>query len=419
MQVSTDAAFNPLPDQRQHEAFSVSDIEAWNNFGAFDYDFSSEFGLECQPQFTPQAPPVLEAPQPEPSHVPETAPQGKTRVSLACVPCRSRHNRCDAMQPTCSQCHDTLRTCVYAKSRRNRTKVARNSLRQQSVEERRPRDREILETQEIQDFSDPPANHSGSNLDLRCDSSSASNVDQSSGSTPNAWPTPKGLSKMAIAYYTSFHRAHPVVLPSHVISRRLHTHEHSLQNLFSVMEFIGSLYAAPVEQSEIRKRAQQIMLSIETPPPSGFTVQALLILAIAIHSSDEFVYARELLDQAVESALAIGMNMRFFARDNGEGDSVMEESWRRTWWLLYMTDGIFSAVRHCSTFSLNGVRADVDIPCEEASYHAGVGQLHLGDRAQRLTYSRSFLSHSPSISTRIENFQAKKPSSPRSHISSI
>lgn len=34
---------------------------------------------------------------------------------------------------------------------------------------------------------------------------------------------------------------------------------------------------------------------------------------------------------------------------------MLEESWRRTWWFLYVTDGIFAGISHClSRFKLTG-----------------------------------------------------------------
>jgi hypothetical protein len=189
---------------------------------------------------------------------------------------------------------------------------------------------------------------------------------------------------MMNTYYTSFHRAHPVVLPSHAMKQRLLNNEHSLRHLLPAMQFVASQYeVAPLNRRG--ERTEHLVSSIESPTSDGFTVQALLLIAIATHSNDDFVYARELLDKAVQLALAIGMNNRSFARDNREGDPVLEESWRRTWWLLYMTDGIFSRIRHCSTFSLHGVRADVDLPCEEALYHAEVGRPCFVVEAHELT----------------------------------
>lgn len=39
-------------------------------------------------------------------------------VSSACVPCRSRHLKCDGLAPTCSRCQTTDTNCYYIQSRR-------------------------------------------------------------------------------------------------------------------------------------------------------------------------------------------------------------------------------------------------------------------------------------------------------------
>jgi hypothetical protein len=43
---------------------------------------------------------------------------GRTSVALACIGCRSRHLKCDAVSPTCSRCYADGRQCFYLKSRR-------------------------------------------------------------------------------------------------------------------------------------------------------------------------------------------------------------------------------------------------------------------------------------------------------------
>jgi hypothetical protein len=370
MQVLTDMSFDSLSDQRADEAFLTAGIDAWDNFGTFDYDFTCDFNQADQSHSALQTVPFPAIPGPEQSTTPNRIAEAKTRVSLACVPCRSRHSRCDAIHPTCSQCHNTNRTCEYAKSRRNRTKFARSNLHQDSSREQRRLEQRREEVQEVQLA---PAVQFQGDLDFDHEPHTMPTVGRSSASISDASPGPKRYSKMLNTYYASFHRAHPVVLPSHAMKQRLHNNEQSIRHLLPTMQFIASLYEAdPLNTSEDRPSIEDIVSSIESPPSDGFTVQALLLVAIATHSNDDFVYARELLDKAIQSALAMGMNNQSFARDNGEGDPVLEESWRRTWWLLYMTDGIFSRIRHCWTFSLHGVRADVDLPCEEALYHAGV-----------------------------------------------
>ena len=140
------------------------------------------------------------------------------------------------------------------------------------------------------------------------------------------------------------------------------------------MEFIGSMFASKGLKEELRLRVEN-MLQSDGLPETGFTVQALQLYAIAIHSSDEFEHARAILDRAIQIAVQINMRSSSFAAVNGEGSAVLEESWRRTWWELYLIDGSFAAIRHCSAFSMNEILSDVDLPCEEAEYQSGVSNI--------------------------------------------
>jgi hypothetical protein len=55
----------------------------------------------------------------EPSSFPSRAGYA-IRASLACIPCRNRHRKCDAQRPICSQCQGDNGECFYKKSRRGR-----------------------------------------------------------------------------------------------------------------------------------------------------------------------------------------------------------------------------------------------------------------------------------------------------------
>ena len=108
------------------------------------------------------------------------------------------------------------------------------------------------------------------------------------------------------------------------------------------------------------------------PPRTGFTVQALLLFALASHANGNPEGGLRIMATAIDLALELGMNRREFAINNGEGDAVMEESWRRTWWELFVVDGMFAAVTQKTSFRLNSVHSDVPLPCEEAEYQFGV-----------------------------------------------
>jgi hypothetical protein len=56
---------------------------------------------------------------------PRKSTSGKqTRVSRACLSCRSRKIKCNGAQPTCQHCAENLTVCVYASSRKDRLKTS-------------------------------------------------------------------------------------------------------------------------------------------------------------------------------------------------------------------------------------------------------------------------------------------------------
>ncbi|KFY06469.1 hypothetical protein V491_08607, partial [Pseudogymnoascus sp. VKM F-3775] len=60
-----------------------------------------------------------------------------------------------------------------------------------------------------------------------------------------------------------------------------------------------------------------------------------------------------------------------FAKANGGGDVVVEESWRRTWWECVVLDGMVAGVHRASSVRLSGVGEGVGLPCEEREYSSG------------------------------------------------
>lgn len=178
-------------------------------------------------------------------------------------------------------------------------------------------------------------------------------------------------------YYTFFHPAHPYLLPRRRFDAHLRTNRSQIEHLLIVLEFIASAYA-PEGQSEPLKQRAIDTLSHPDLPFTGFTVQALILLAISVHCCNGFDLARSFLDKGINIALEIGMQFNVYAVANGTGDSVLEESWRRTWWGLYVVDGVFEVIRRSPSFTLWSIQADVDLPCEEKDYDSEVRLLDLG-----------------------------------------
>lgn len=139
-------------------------------------------------------------------------------------------------------------------------------------------------------------------------------------------------------YYNFFHVAHPCALPCTAMKIRLA--DPRVQNLLQVMCYVGSIFDNSGSSPEIwSQRANDAISQIRIKDsPDPFDVQALLLYAIAIYWCNEPEYGVELLNEVIRMAVTLGMNKRQFAKTYGEGNSVVEESWRRTWWVIYITD---------------------------------------------------------------------------------
>jgi hypothetical protein len=139
------------------------------------------------------------------------------------------------------------------------------------------------------------------------------------------------------------------------------------------MRFIGSLYSPIIPSGPLN---DEVKRAIAQPQPwtSGYEVQALTLYSIAAFWCDEGLLAEEMLDMAANKALAIGMNLKHYATENSGGDIVLAESWRRTWWQIYITDMHITATSPETNLrvSQRHVIATVDLPCEEDEYSSGV-----------------------------------------------
>lgn len=173
-------------------------------------------------------------------------------------------------------------------------------------------------------------------------------------------------------YYEFFHTAHPCVLPRAHLDVFLARDE--LCPLVRVLCYIGSLFSASVSSEDHSREVQNTLTAVRARvrPVTGFDVQAVLLYSIALYWSNEPEYGTMLLDEAIEMAVGLGMNRREFATSQGEDNPVLEESWRRTWWLFYTTDAHIAGSTHVFPFRTSRIHQTVDLPCEEHEYETGV-----------------------------------------------
>ena len=179
-------------------------------------------------------------------------------------------------------------------------------------------------------------------------------------------------SRLMDLYFEFFHHAHPCVLPRRFLERFLSDERAKL--LLQVIYYIGSLFD-PLVSSDILQDKVNSALSYTRSgqkPTHAFDVGAVLLYSIAIYwrqGSDE---GTALLKESIFMASNLGMHRKGFASQNGQGDVVLEECWRRTWWQIFMADAHLAGAAHTSALHTRDIEMTVDLPCEESEYETGV-----------------------------------------------
>lgn len=316
-----------------------------------------------------------------PTNAPKPHTRGASRSSLACLTCRSRHIKCDGQRPRCSRCTEVDRECNYAPSRRG-------GLDRAALAERRNRLAAASSDTSSKDASDPPAraNSQRRSLDfslLAEDADLSIDLGLNDG-TYLQTPSPSSLAETQVeatslesdalidSYYKNFHTFHPFLLPrKHLL--RLSKDPTTLVNLdpvIAVMRFVGHIHAAHEWSLPLKEHGES---RIAQPSASGpYVVQARFLYSIALFWHNYKAESRKEMDAATGLAVELGMFRQEFAAEHGAGDPVLAESWRRTWWMLFVVDAYYAGTLGTMNFTVVDVEATVDLPCEDAEYESGV-----------------------------------------------
>lgn len=293
--------------------------------------------------------------------------------------------------PVCGRCQDRGGSCSWLESRRG-LKGGRKDASRARTSQTAPKNRSTSPLQrstgtEIdvpssddcvsQSRSDAGTNptfdstfprSAASQVPPRADSSAGRPwVDADSGISVQSDPTPyrdQGCAKcetrdtLVDLFYERFFPAHPFVIP-----RKLYLHYPSMlpEYLKASMRFLASHYLTMNGQEAHRDDANSVFSP--NVPDDGFKVQTLLLLAIASLARAEPDQGQTILEISIKVALRVGMDQAMFAVQHGGNDYTLQESWRRTWWDLYVVDGLVSAI-NTSTYpsQLRNVRTDVLLP---------------------------------------------------------
>merc|ERR1712000_791381 len=301
----------------------------------------------------------------------------RATVPSACVQCRSKHLKCDGLQP-CSRCSSNSFECEYVRSRRgfkgprrNGTQNKASSVSAGPVDMSCPlvHPNGVRGTPNVPSGLATPPDHRLMTLPRPVDLPLFDIGQEVVAFDPKSLPSGLDLRERCIeAFYYHFYPAHPFTLPrsNHFALRK----ERPIDYLEAAMRYVGSFYVPQAPTVALGLEAERSVYQAECPK-DAFRVQAMLILAIGLDGYTYQEKALQILLDAQDLALELGMHNREFAFMNGGGSEVLQESLRRTWWELYITDGMIAGVHQKSNFRMKDILADVLLPCEEREYISG------------------------------------------------
>ncbi|KAG9187984.1 hypothetical protein G6011_01907 [Alternaria panax] len=304
------------------------------------------------------------------------SPNDQTRasVAVACVPCRSRHLKCDG-GVRCSRCRTDDVECTYIKSRRG------------WKGKRKTKDDNATTTTITAPSGEVQVSNGHISSPEFCYKSDAG-MNQLSpthglGVRPVAPPVAQlnlngsarlnrfghlGPETAVQAFYHFFYNSHPFCLPEPRLVEIFKERHAPL--LEYAVQFIGSSFI-PAVPTVMYKEALDQQIDSNNYPRDAWSVQALLLFAIGLHAHNEVPRSAQIFSIAQNLTLEIGLNRMEFALVHGENDPQLEESWRRTWWSMYTANGMMTAVNPGVQFRLKDVVTDVPLPCEQDQYLSG------------------------------------------------
>ncbi|KAK1985392.1 hypothetical protein LZ30DRAFT_708563 [Colletotrichum cereale] len=306
---------------------------------------------------------------------------GTTRSPLACLPCRSRHLKCDGQKPQCNRCVSAATECQYAPSRRgglDRAALAERRKRLAAASNDMPVDSSRADSQvtnkSAPEFGSRPARNSFTYGMSPLDFISLGNDNPTpavSDNTPQRQPDKINGDHLLISYYKCFHKFHPFLVPQQHFASLCQdsSRQASFRPLIAVMRLVGNIYVAREFSDNLRENVEKCFSEANHACP--IMVQCRLLYSVALFWYGHKVEAKQQMDLAVRLALDLEMFQQEFARAHGEEDTVLTESWRRTWWELFIIDAYYAGTLGTMNFMVVDIDATVELPCEESEYDSG------------------------------------------------
>ncbi|KAM3441027.1 hypothetical protein MY4824_001811 [Beauveria thailandica] len=301
-----------------------------------------------------------------------------TRSSLACLSCRSRHQKCDAKKPQCTRCGEADRHCQYTKSRRGANSAREDGLRRHQMPNTpdqlhdymsaliTPPETEGPATVSVLPYNSPTqglASEHSPLTDCRGVRSRRASVNLDC----------EAFAKDALlqAYYQNFHKFHPMVLPRRHLATFLDnlSWRRRLEPLLAILRLLGGIYLRHEWSACLQNDVESKMEWLAKADP--IRVQCHLLYSAALFWQDEKSKSQTEMGKAVEIALELKMFEREFASTHSDENPILAECWRRTWWMVYVFDAFYAGTLGSMGFSVVHVAATADLPCDEAQYESG------------------------------------------------
>ncbi|KAJ5370335.1 uncharacterized protein N7496_006427 [Penicillium cataractarum] len=289
-----------------------------------------------------------------------------------------RHVKCDGKRPSCARCAEYGKQCNYAESRRgglNRAALAERRKRLAAtkttiIDELSPEGRLT-----IQQMPGSPrqylASASSSYSPLEDISVGEGRPSENFPAAPQVHIGDIKEDPLVDSYYEHFHRLHPFVPPRRHFARLCEDlrRQNNFTPLIAVMRLIGHIFNS-CEWSIPLKDYVETCLS-KTTADDPVMVQCRLLYSMALFWYDYKAEAKAEIDHATHSATDMQMFLRDFSTKHGGDDPVLQECWRRTWWMLYIVNGYYTGTLGTMNFAVANIDATVDLPCEESEYESG------------------------------------------------
>ncbi|PLB36635.1 putative C6 transcription factor [Aspergillus candidus] len=307
-----------------------------------------------------------------------TSPERKGRAvrsSLACLPCRSRHLKCDGKRPCCSRCAETARDCDYARSRRG-------GLNRAALAERRKRPAGVAGDSNSQSSSRIRQGEGSTSRSREADSPGGGGLlyaistgddaaDFASPAATRVHTDAMGSDTLVDAYYAQFHRFHPFILPQKQLTRlyRDPSTQSRLRPLLAILRLIGCIMSSRRWSASWKDHVEACFA--EAPPTDPMMVQCRLLYSMVLFWYGYEADAKREMDMVVRLATDLRVYLREFAVLHGGEDAVLRESWRRTWWMVYIIDAYYAGTLGTNKSDLWDIDITAELPCEEHEFESG------------------------------------------------